>query len=312
MARYSNKQLEEMVYSQDAALRSKAAERGFGLDVLVNDKDAGVRAKVAQQGYGLEKLVNDPYYWVRVCVADQGYGLDRLLHDDDWMVRAAVAERGYGLESLIADTNPCVRARVALQGYGLDVLFNDPDFRVRQCVARQQYGLDILAKDPEPRVRMVVKDVMKDVARQKKLASKANADKCINQHSVASKPCEDHGEIPPCRFNLGDKVKIPYIYDGDKHNGAVGEVVSIYPYKVYPGGDENNFVWAYQMEIVYPDGQSILADPDRKLSGVDSEMVLVEANTRSPLDSVIQSAYTRAAGSQPDSSVKGKESELEP
>lgn len=103
-------------------------------------------------------------------------------------------------------------------------------------------------------------------------------------------------EVPPCRFNLGDKVKIPYLYDCYKHNNEVGEVTWIHPYKFYPGGDINNHVWKYQMEITYPDGQSIMVDPHRKPSGLVSEVVLVEAAAqRSSLDSVILSAATRAA-----------------
>ena len=80
----------------------------------------------------------------------------------------------------------------------------------------------------------------------------------------------------PCRFHLGDKVKIPYIADCYRHNNEVGEVTWIHPYKFYPGGDPNNHIWKYQMEITYPDGQSLIADPDVKTSGLVSEVVLVE------------------------------------
>lgn len=181
MGRYSKKQLAEMVYSEDADLRIKAARHGQGLDALVNDSNYGVRAQVAEQGYGLATLVDDDYYWVRVCVAEQGYGLDKLLHDESWMVRAAVAEQRYGLDLLINDPNPCVRATVAQQGHGLDVLINDPDFGVRQCVAKQGYGLDLLAKDPDSRVRMVVKDVLAAMRRY----SKYNIDDLVQMREKA-------------------------------------------------------------------------------------------------------------------------------
>lgn len=103
-------------------------------------------------------------------------------------------------------------------------------------------------------------------------------------------------QIPACRFERGDKVKIPYICDGDSRNHAVGEVTWIHPYKYYPDGDRKYHVWKYQMEITYPDGQSVMVDPDRKASGAVSEVVLVERKApRPPLESVIQSAAAWAA-----------------
>lgn len=84
-------------------------------------------------------------------------------------------------------------------------------------------------------------------------------------------------QIPKCKFALGDKVKIPYISDCNKLNGKVGEVTWIHPYKFYPGGDVDNWIWKHQMQITYPDGDSIMADPDTKPSGIVSEVVLVKA-----------------------------------
>ena len=88
-------------------------------------------------------------------------------------------------------------------------------------------------------------------------------------------------QIPPCKFNIGDKVKIPYISDCDKHNGEVGEVTWIHAYKFYPGDNINNHVWKHQIQITYADGQTIMADPDRKSSGIVSEVILVEAKSPS-------------------------------
>lgn len=101
---------------------------------------------------------------------------------------------------------------------------------------------------------------------------------------------------PECRFNLGDKVKIPYISDCDSRNNQVGEVTGIRRQKFYPGGDVNNLVWKYQMQITYPDGQSITVDPNRKGSGLISEVVLVEPKTTNlSLDAQIQSAASRSS-----------------
>ena len=106
----------------------------------------------------------------------------------------------------------------------------------------------------------------------------------------------EHDQIPACRFNLGDKVKIPYICDCYKYNGEVGEVTWIHPYKFFPDGDSSCHVWKYQMEITYPDGHSLMVDPHRKPSGVVSEVILVEPKpTRLSLDAVIQSATSRVA-----------------
>lgn len=123
----------------------------------------------------------------------------------------------------------------------------------------------------------------------------------VEEHALADQP-------HPCRFNLGDKVKIPYISDSNKHNNQIGEVTWIHPYKFYPGGDINNHVWKYQMTITYPDGETEGANPDAKTSGLVSEVVLVERkSSRPPLDDIIQSASTRATESQPTAQLNSKE-----
>lgn len=130
-----------------------------------------------------------------------------------------------------------------------------------------------------------------------------------NFEETISAECE---QIPACRFNLGDKVKIPYISDCDSRNGEVGEVTWIHPYKFYPKGDVKNHVWKYQMEITYPDGRSIMADSDTKSSGIVSEVILVQTKSpRIPLDNIIQSASTRAADSKIIDKVPVIESNLE-
>ncbi len=103
-------------------------------------------------------------------------------------------------------------------------------------------------------------------------------------------------QIPACKFKIGDKVKIPYISDCDKHNGEVGEVTWIHPYKFYPSADINNHIWKYQMQITFSDGERIMTDPDRRSSGIVSEVILVEPKSRRlSLDDQIQSASTRAS-----------------
>lgn len=114
---------------------------------------------------------------------------------------------------------------------------------------------------------------------------------------------------PPCRFNVGDKVSIPYISDCDKRNGLVGEVTWIHPYKYYPEGD-SNFVWKYQMEIKYPDGGSIFVDPNRSPCGVVPEVELVIERSLQPgLDEVIKDASIRGKDTEAVASAKVTERE---
>ena len=142
----------------------------------------------------------------------------------------------------------------------------------------------------------------------KRIEAALEALKDVKRFPAPSKISAEHDQAPVCRFNLGDKVLIPYICDGDRHNGEVGEVTWIHPYKFYPGSDINNHVWKHQMEITYPDGQSIIADPDSKPSGIVSEVILVDVKSLpSSLDSVIRSASDRAARSQSTPHTREKE-----
>ena len=54
-----NKELEQMLHSDDFSDRVTAAECAYGLDILVNDENYYVREEVARQGYGLDRLIND-------------------------------------------------------------------------------------------------------------------------------------------------------------------------------------------------------------------------------------------------------------
>lgn len=157
------------------------------------------------------------------------------------------------------------------------------------------------------------KRVSESVLRQiKRIEAALDVLKEIRRPAVPAKKNVQHEQIPECRFELGDKVKIPYISDNDSRNDVVGEVTWIHPYKYYPEGDKKNYVWKHQMEITYPNGQSIIADPERKNAGIVSAVVLVEAkSTQQSLDNIIRSANTRTSAHQPGSDVREKESELE-
>lgn len=88
-----NKELEQMLHSDDFSDRVTVAECAYGLDILVNDESPYVREEVARQGYGLDVLIHDTNPRVRAMVAYHGYGLDILLHDEVWIVREMVAKR---------------------------------------------------------------------------------------------------------------------------------------------------------------------------------------------------------------------------
>lgn len=99
----SKKKRDKFVSSNNPEDRLKAAEHGYGLDVLINDEDTLVREAVARQKYGLDKLVNDIQWSVRREVAKQGYGLGILVNDKSSAVRQEVAKQGYGLDKLVCD-----------------------------------------------------------------------------------------------------------------------------------------------------------------------------------------------------------------
>lgn len=70
-----NKELEQMLHSDDFSDRVTAAECAYGLDILVNDESPYVREEVARQGYGLDILIHDTNPRVRAMVAYHGYGI---------------------------------------------------------------------------------------------------------------------------------------------------------------------------------------------------------------------------------------------
>lgn len=68
----TDKELNDMVYSDNPWERRTAAMNGYGLDILVHDKAPMVRVEVARQGYHPDILVHDDYYLVRRGVAESG------------------------------------------------------------------------------------------------------------------------------------------------------------------------------------------------------------------------------------------------
>lgn len=55
----TDKELNDMVYSDNPWERRKATWNGYGLDILVHDKAPMVRAEVARQGYCPDVPVHD-------------------------------------------------------------------------------------------------------------------------------------------------------------------------------------------------------------------------------------------------------------
>ena len=129
--KYIEKNLEELVNSENWRIRLEVAKQGYGLDKLIDDKDYEIRLEVVKHRYGLDKLVDDGDWRVRREIASQGYGLDKLVDDEDYEIRIEVAKQGYGLDKLVDDEDYEVRIEVAKQGYGLDKLIDDENYEVR-------------------------------------------------------------------------------------------------------------------------------------------------------------------------------------
>lgn len=55
----TDKELNDMVYSDNPWERRTAAMNGYGLDVLINDDDDDVRRAVARTGYKTWELLRD-------------------------------------------------------------------------------------------------------------------------------------------------------------------------------------------------------------------------------------------------------------
>ena len=75
-------------------------------------------------------------------------------------------------------------------------------------------------------------------------------------------------------FNVGDKVKIPYISDCNPHNNKVGTVTWLHNYNYYPNGDYSVIEKRMQGTITYDDGTTEnIRDFYRKESRLVSEII---------------------------------------
>lgn len=73
------------------------------------------------------------------------------------------------------------------------------------------------------------------------------------------------------KFKVGDKVKIDYISDYNKHNGEIGKITWLNEYKYYPNGDYSVVEKRTQAEITYKDGSTeMISDLYTKGSGLVS------------------------------------------
>lgn len=151
--------------------RARAADMGWGSNVLVSDPSPIVREHVARAGDFLDTLVSDPAWFVRSAVAKQGHNLATLAADPEPMVRRAVAAQASHLDELVHDPDYIVRSAVAKlspaavgargatpgeaarlaadQAARLTALADDADHRVRWDVALQGFALDKLIDDPD-------------------------------------------------------------------------------------------------------------------------------------------------------------------
>ena len=77
-------------------------------------------------------------------------------------------------------------------------------------------------------------------------------------------------------FKVGDKVKIPYIFDSCKFNGKVGTITWLKDWNYYPNGDYSVVEKKTQAIIEYENGEELpLMDLNRKTSGLVCEVIKV-------------------------------------
>lgn len=82
---------------------------------------------------------------------------------------------------------------------------------------------------------------------------------------------------PTRRFKIGDKVKIGYISDCDRHNGKTAVITWLNDYKYYPNRDPKEWVIRTQAELTYSDGSAIIiSNLYRERSGIVDKVRLVK------------------------------------
>ena len=77
-------------------------------------------------------------------------------------------------------------------------------------------------------------------------------------------------------FKVGDKVKIPYIFDNCKFNDKVGTISWLHDWNYYPNGDYSVVEKKTQAIIKYENGEELsLMDINRETSGLVCEVIKV-------------------------------------
>ena len=77
-------------------------------------------------------------------------------------------------------------------------------------------------------------------------------------------------------FKVGDKVKIPYIYDCNPHNNKIGTITWLHDYNYYPNRDNSVVETRTQGVITYDDGTTEeVVDFYREPCGIVSEIIKV-------------------------------------
>ena len=188
----------DLINSSNYEDRIKAAEQGYGLDILIADEDEDVYNVVIN--YLNNNHYESVFDWAknnnisinikswaysdnvnkRYEVARAGYHLDILYDDEDSDVRDAaqnyLKKHNYksisdwmndnnintSIDTLLYSKYHRDRCKVAKQGYRLDILVNDDDWQVRAEVAKQGYRLDILICDNDRNVYNAVLEYLNE------------------------------------------------------------------------------------------------------------------------------------------------------
>ena len=77
-------------------------------------------------------------------------------------------------------------------------------------------------------------------------------------------------------FKVGDRVKIPYVFDNCKFNNKVGTIVSLHDYNFYPNKDYSVVENKTQAVIEYENGETLpILDLYREPNGLVSKVIKV-------------------------------------
>ena len=80
-------------------------------------------------------------------------------------------------------------------------------------------------------------------------------------------------------FKVGDKVRIPYVFDNCKFNNKVGTIISLHDYDFYPNKDYSVVEIKTQAVIEYENGETLpILDLYREPSGLVSKVIKVVAD----------------------------------